>query len=171
VSRVLRNLQEQRWARHERRYALLDYYIPLAQYEDRWDAITRWQQQQSGLADDITEEEEGTWAQPMQQQEHEVCRLIADMDKKSSALAGKMLDIVNAERELAEKEKVERRRIAWEKRQAKKGNKVEGAEVRKAVDGPKTPPTPKQTQTGVNGIAEDDALTELEKGLSTKKKP
>jgi soluble P-type ATPase len=127
----------------------------------------------SGTIHNDTKQDEGSWAQPMQHQEYEVSRLIADMDKKSSVLAEKMLDIVNTERELAEKEKIERRRIAWERRQEKKGGAVESGGkdeggVRQSVRRATVSQTLLQSSKD-DDKAEKDALSELEDTIVTEK--
>jgi hypothetical protein len=122
--------------------------------------------QKNGTAESETEEE-GSWATPMLQQEHEVSCLISNMDKKSDALADKMLDIVNTERELAEKEKVERRRIARERRQAKKGAVIEDDGSKKDMTSAK-PPQKLEEALKITDGALRDALSELEDMTSAK---
>jgi hypothetical protein len=116
VSRVLRDLRKQREVRFEQRYALQDYYIPLAEYEDQWDVLVG---EQNGEIKSGMELGLG-WAHFMRVQRGEISDKISDADRKSKELAATMLDIINSEARLAEKETRVRRRIAWSLRQGKK---------------------------------------------------
>jgi hypothetical protein len=178
VSRVIRDLQKQRQHRHDRRYALMDYFIPLAKNEDEWDErmLSLMKQQENDK-----EKTDGTWLAPMLAQLDDVSESIMEMNKKSSELAKRMLDVVNQEKQLVETEKVERRRAAWERRQAMKVDTVKSimdahGQVATSVRGGVTDIggrnyTPAVMEPkSVDKIIGRDALTRLEEGLKFKKK-
>jgi hypothetical protein len=173
VSRVIRDLQEQRQHRHNRRYALIDYFIPLAKHEDEWDKrmiLLTEREHLKGRAD-------GTWVAPMLAQLDDVNQSITEMNKKSSDLAKRMLNVVNQERELVETEKIERRRAARERRQNTKADAVKraGDDTRPLnagvndVDKISYNPTLMKSES-VDGSMVRDALTELQDSLTITKK-
>jgi hypothetical protein len=116
VSRVIRNLIEQRFKRFERRYALEDYFIPLAKYEDQWEALLVKEFGELNVFDD----RDDLWVTPMWESQREVSRLISEMDRRSEKLGRKMLDVVNKEKEWAAKEDEENKRVKWAQHLAKK---------------------------------------------------
>jgi hypothetical protein len=112
LSRTIRQLLLQKQKRVDYQHLLSDYYIPLADHEDAWEDILR---VNLGVGSG-----EGTFGAPMRDYLDDVGKAFRESQKKAVETATVMADIVEKEKELALKEKEERRRIAWEKRQAKR---------------------------------------------------
>lgn len=112
LSRTLRQLMEQKANRVRYQQLLENYHIPLAEHEDAWDDILK---ENLGLR-----RGEGTFRRPMKDCMDEIYEAFMKTEKRSLETAKVMLDVVQKEKDLAIKEREERRRIAWEKRQAKK---------------------------------------------------
>lgn len=87
-----------------------DYHRPLAVYEDAWDRII---ERDLGVKDKDKE----TFSDLMFDCWKEVTNRLQEQDNKSVKSAMVLWDIVQREKALAIKERDERRRIAWEKRQ------------------------------------------------------
>lgn len=111
VSRVLRDISEQRTKRMHNSYHLQDYYIPLAKYEDEWEGLLV---KEFGTLDG---EEHGTrWTEGMELLGRELEEQIYQRDAKSGELMWKFMDIVKKEKQFAAVEKEERRQRARERR-------------------------------------------------------
>lgn len=110
LSRALRSKAANRWkriVRHER----LSEELTAAEAEDKWDHLV-------GDADDST-----TYATTIQQNLRDTSKWIRIADEKNAELARKMWAVVLKERELAVKEKQERKRVRrerWLEQQPKK---------------------------------------------------
>lgn len=99
VSRVLRQSIKQNQKRISYVHALMDFWIPLAHYEDRWDEIVR---QQCKIPQDMGLPMEGDlYAPTMREELAAVNMLIHEKKKRSNELAMKMQDIIDREAELA----------------------------------------------------------------------
>lgn len=110
LGRTIRQINLQKQIRMDFKEVLEDYYQPLASYEDAWDKIINREFERK-------DEDKATFAGPVQACWKEVNLMLGERDTKALNLAKKQWDIVVKEKELAIKERDERRRIAWEKRQ------------------------------------------------------
>jgi hypothetical protein len=108
-------------------HLLWDYYIPLAEHEDAWENILR---ENLGVKSG-----EATFGREMRGCLAEVVKAFAERERQAVELAGVMVDIVEKEKELAIEEREERRRIAWEKRQAKKNGLIEEKDALSELEG------------------------------------
>lgn len=106
---------------------LQDHHQPLAQYEDDWDRIIF---QHLGVKDN----DKHTFSDPVYKSSQELASQLREQEARSVAVARVKWDILQQEKALAIKERDERRRVAWEKRQER--YKVEGRvpiEAKKAL--------------------------------------
>ncbi|TID21480.1 putative dna repair protein [Venturia nashicola] len=110
LSRIIRQTIFQRQNRLDAQDMIHDYHQPLAQYEDAWDRII-WKD--FGVRDDDRE----TFSRPIEKIGEELSIRLKEQEKRSVAVAKVKWDILQQEKALAIKERDERRRIAWEKRQ------------------------------------------------------
>lgn len=101
LSRVLRDKIQQRAHRQARFDFLRYFYVPLAEYEDNWDMVLN---RFCGLDRD---DGVGRWAKEYQNQRNEVWTLMNESTEKSMELARRQWAIVEEERKLAEKEKMQ----------------------------------------------------------------
>jgi hypothetical protein len=124
VSRVLRQNIKQHQKRVSYIYALTDFWIPLAQYEDQWEEIVR---QQCEVPQDLGESMEGElYAQVMREELAAVHRLIYEKQTRSIELATKMQDIVDREAELAMAEKEQAKELPTKKGTLHAMNEIKG---------------------------------------------
>jgi hypothetical protein len=112
LSRTLRQLMLQKANRIHVREELEDYHIPLAEYEDAWDGILY---KNFGVVSGGER-----FAETVRECRDEVYKAIRERDTQFRKTAKVMFAVVEGERELALEEREDRRRIAWEKRQARK---------------------------------------------------
>ena len=127
LGRVLRQKGKKRATRTTQLLQLNTEELPFVALEDAWENRLRQLAEKEGLAGTVGSQYEATYGQSvkagMQYLGHALSTERADMIARGRAL----LKIVDAERELAVKEKEERtaqRREAWEKRMAQEGTPV-----------------------------------------------
>jgi hypothetical protein len=115
VSRVLRDISEQRMTRLHNLYHLQDYYIPLAKYEDQWEEILNNEFGEFGGTD-----RGSRWVRDMELWSRELNGQILQRDTKSGELMQKFMEIVKIETEFAAVEKEQRMQQVREERQTRK---------------------------------------------------
>lgn len=108
LSRVLRNKIDQKQARLARMAVLRNYYVPLAACEDKWDVVL---ERECGVVAPAKEvlpgelvREEGSWAEEFDRQAGELMQLQKEESRQRMELGKRMWNIVEVERQLAEKE-------------------------------------------------------------------
>ncbi|KAE9968400.1 hypothetical protein BLS_005883 [Venturia inaequalis] len=158
LSRMIRQTIVQRQNRLNHQDMLQDYYQPLAQYEDAWDKIIL---QDLGVKDRDTE----TFSHAAHASFNAITLRLDEQDKRSVAVARVKWDILQQEKALAIKERDERRRIAWEKRQER--YKLEG---RVPVEGKKALAVNKRDETRQIGWAKRQEGGSLEGRTPIEKK-
>ncbi|RDI81911.1 hypothetical protein Vi05172_g8015 [Venturia inaequalis] len=158
LSRMIRQTIVQRQNRLNHQDMLQDYYQPLAQYEDAWDKIIL---QDLGVKDRDTE----TFSHAAHASFNAITLRLDEQDKRSVAVARVKWDILQQEKALAIKERDERRRIAWEKRQER--YKLEG---RVPVEGKKALAVNKRDETRQIGWAKRQEGGRLEGRTPIEKK-
>ena len=102
LSRTLRQLITQKQKRFDRIQSITEFYLPVAENEDKWDKILA---KQFGS---VYNEQDGSWAAEMQQALEDVNRALKERTLKSQELGAHMLGIVNQEQQLADEEALER---------------------------------------------------------------
>jgi hypothetical protein len=124
VSRVLRQSIKQHQKRMNYMHALTDFWIPLAQYEDRWEEMVR---QQCEILQDFGESMEGElYAQVMREELATVQQRMHEKQKRSMELATKMQKIVDREAELAMAEKEQAKELPTKKGTLHAMNQIKG---------------------------------------------
>jgi hypothetical protein len=106
LSGFIKHRIQQRQSRHDRRH-WLEEQIEFAQYEDLWDKIL--EQEIGAEAAQRVKPNESTWAEEFQIAKDEVEFKIRDEGRKNSAMAVKMQEIVDRERELLGRERAARK--------------------------------------------------------------
>jgi hypothetical protein len=104
LSRVLRQSIETRQKRVTRQWNLSEYWIPLAEYEDRWDGLMKALTVEEEK-DDGEEREAALFVTPMREELREMGRLMYEQTQRTKALVEKMQGIVDRETEIAAEEK------------------------------------------------------------------
>jgi hypothetical protein len=121
LSGFIKHRIQQRQRRHDRRH-WLEEQVEFAQYEDLWDEIL---EKQLGAEAERVRRSEPTWAQEFQIAKEEVEFKIKEEGRKNAAMAVKMQDVVDRERELLRREKAARKEAKRLARVGKGGVKEE----------------------------------------------
>lgn len=123
VSRVLRQNIEQRQKRMDLLANLNEFWIPLSQYEDKWDEMVRKRAEEEGKVDAV-EQDKVVFATAMREELYSVLQFVREKGKRTRVLAEKMQTIVDREAELAREERRQREGFL----QDHKGEEYEGEE-------------------------------------------
>jgi len=115
LSGFIKNRVTQRQRRHDRRHWLTEQ-IEFAQYEDLWDDIV---ERETGVGDVNGDEDGPTWAEEFEISKMEVDLLIKQEGWKNAAMAKRMQEVVDREKEFYDKERTERREAKRVERAAK----------------------------------------------------
>jgi hypothetical protein len=107
VSRVLRQNIEQRQTRMDLLANLNEFWIPLSQYEDKWDEMVKKRAEEEGKVDGV-EQDKVLFATAMREELYSVLQLMREKSQRARALAEKMQAIVDREVELAREERRQR---------------------------------------------------------------
>jgi len=124
LSGFIKHRIQQRQRRHDRRH-WLEEQVEFAQYEDLWDKIL---ENEIGAGAQRVRGAEPTWAKEFRIAKDEVEFKIREEGVKNAAMAVKMQDIVDRERELFEKERAARKEAKRLAREEKGGDVGEDPE-------------------------------------------
>lgn len=112
LSRVIRQKINARQALLDRHYEMVDR-LAMAEAEDQWDKFIR---ENAGYKESSGEEEGGksSWAAEMRAVVDELKEVFFQRSNRNAEVAARMQRIVELETEVAEKERLERERLAGE---------------------------------------------------------
>lgn len=134
LSRVLRNKLDQRHNLFERIKELDGVQTKLAAWEDQWDQYVQLQLERECADKKMWRNREaldwqGGWMREVLGARRDVWRRLEEGYKKAQAMADKMMQIVDSEKELQKKEKWERSQAKRIERVRKKEEALKGAHI------------------------------------------
>jgi hypothetical protein len=105
LTRTIRQLIEAKQKSMDYQMEYEEHYIPMAQHEDQWDLIV---QHQMG---EVQDEDEETWTKQATRGLNYIKTLRVERHQRTMEKAHRMVEIVEKEQELADKESAERVRL------------------------------------------------------------